>query len=187
MCLSSHAVRVTLTAEYEYAGCRRSGSGLFGRGARSVRLLLGVSKFGVDTARFGELIFEDDDPARRLQGGAAGDEFVGASGETELVAGVAAVSAVGALRGEEFRGVETTQERLPHTENVGGLAHAVRRVVFVVKSAGQSIDRAVGCFCLNGVSSFVYWTGPRGVKNGKDGERAGPRRNGGWVRRGPDD
>jgi hypothetical protein len=90
------------------------------------------------------------------------------------------------LRGKEFRGVETTQERLPHTENVGGLAHAVRRVVFVVKSAGQSIDRAVGCFCLNGVSSFVYWTGPRGVKNGKDGERACPRRNGGWVRRGPD-
>ena len=144
-------------------------------------MLLGVSKFGVDTARFGELIFENDDPARRLQRGTGGDEFVGASGDAQLVAGVAAVPAVGALRGKEFRGVETTQERLPHTENVGGLAHAVRRVVFVVEFSGQSIDRTVGCFCLNGVSSFGYWTGPRGVKNGKDRERAGPRRNGGWV------
>ena len=186
MCLSSHAVRVTLTAEYEYAGCRRSGSGLFGRGARSVRLLLGVSKFGVDASGFGELVFEDDDPARRLQRGTAGDEFVGAGGDAELVAGVAAVPAVGALRGEEFRGVETTQERLPDPENVGGLAHAVRRVIFVVEFAGQSTARAVGYFCLNGVSSFVYWTGPRGVKNGEERERAGPRRNGGWVRRGPD-
>jgi hypothetical protein len=82
------------------------------------------------------------------------------------------------LRGEEFRGVETTQERLPHTENVGGLAHAVRRVVFVVKSAGQSIDRAVGCFCLNGVSSFGYWTGPRGVKRQGTGESGPPAQRG---------
>ena len=142
---------------------------------------MALLEFGVDAPGFGELIFEDDDPARRLQGGTGGDEFVGAGGDAQLVAGGAAMPAAGALRGEEFRGVETTQERLPHTEDVGGLAHAVSGIVFVVKFAGQSIACAVGCFCLNGVSSFVYWTDPRDVKNGMDRKRAGPRRNGGWV------
>ena len=150
------------------------GSVLFGRGARYVRLLLGVSKFGVDTSGFGELVFEDDDAARGLQRGTTGDEFVGAGGDTELVAGVAAVSALGALGGEEFRGVETAQERLPDAEDVGGLAHAVCRVIFVVEFAGQSIACAVGCFCLDGVSSFVCWTGPPGVKNDKERELLAP-------------
>lgn len=104
-----------------------------------------MSKFGVDTSGFGELVYEDDDAARRLQGGTAGDEFMGAGGDTELVAGVAAVSAVGALRGEEFRGVETAQECLSDAEDVGGLAHAVGGVVFVVEFAGQCVDCAVGC------------------------------------------
>ncbi|WP_455710521.1 hypothetical protein [Rhodococcus globerulus] len=97
-------------------------SGLFRRVGGPVLPQLGVLEFGVDTAGFGELIFENDDAARRLQRGAAGDEFVGAGGDTELVAGVAAVPAVGALRGEEFRGVETTQECLSDAEDVGGRA-----------------------------------------------------------------
>jgi hypothetical protein len=126
-----------------------------------------VSKFGVDTAGFGELIFEDDDPARRLQRGTAGDEFVGAGGDTELVAGVAAVPAIGALRGEEFRSVETTQESLPDPEDVGGLAHAVGGVVFVVEFVGQC---TAGGFYLNGSLLSV---------NGRDPRRRGGRRGSG--------
>ena len=104
-------------------------------------------EFGVDTPGFGELVFEDDDAARGLEWGAGGDEFVGAGGDAQLIARVTAVPTARALWGEEFRGIEAAQERLPDTENVGGVAHAVGGIVFVVELAGQL---AGGFVCRDG-------------------------------------
>ena len=55
-------------------------------------------KFGVDCVGVCELIFEDDDAARRFECGAAVDQFTGPGRDPQLIAGVAAVSAFGALR-----------------------------------------------------------------------------------------
>lgn len=104
-------------------------------------------EFGVHTPGFGELVFEDDDPARGLEWGAGGDEFVGTGGDAQLMARVTAVPTIGALRGEELRGVEAAEERLPDTENFGGVAHAVGGIVFVVELAGQF---AGGFVCRDG-------------------------------------
>ena len=54
-------------------------SPLFGSSTGSVAMLL--LEFGVDAARFGELVFEDDDAARGIKWCAGGDEFVGACGD----------------------------------------------------------------------------------------------------------
>jgi hypothetical protein len=50
----------------------------------------------VDALGFLELVFEDDDAAGGLDGGALVDEFAGAGRYAQLVAGVAAVAAFGA-------------------------------------------------------------------------------------------
>ena len=125
-------------------------------------------EFGVDAARFGELVFEDDDPARSLKWSAGGDEFVRAGGDAQLIARVASVPTGGALRGEEFRGIEAAQEPLPDTEKFGGVAHAVGGIVFVVELAGQV---AGGSVCRNGGLLSLEWTGPpaRGCAGGRDG------------------
>ena len=60
----------------------------------------GAVKFGVDGAGFSELVFKDDDAARRVQSGTVIDEFSGPGRDPQLIAGVAAVSALGALWGE---------------------------------------------------------------------------------------
>lgn len=52
--------------------------------------------FGVDALGFLELVLEDDDAAGGFDGGALVDEFPGAGGDAQLVAGVAAVAAIGA-------------------------------------------------------------------------------------------
>lgn len=39
-----------------------------------------LGEFGVKFEGFGALVFEDDDPAGRLEGGALVDEFAGAGG-----------------------------------------------------------------------------------------------------------
>jgi hypothetical protein len=57
-------------------------------------------KFGVDGVGLSELIFKDDDAARRIEGGAVVDQFTSPCCDPQLISGVAAVSAVGALRGE---------------------------------------------------------------------------------------
>lgn len=54
--------------------------------------------FGVEALGFLELVLEDDDAARGLDGGSLIDEFPGAGGNAQLVAGVASVSALGAQR-----------------------------------------------------------------------------------------
>ena len=57
-------------------------------------------KFGVDGVGLSELIFKDDDAARRIEGGTAVDQFTSPRSDPQLIAGVAAVSALGALRCE---------------------------------------------------------------------------------------
>ena len=75
--------------------------------ARWVGLVVEAAvKFGVDGVGFGELIFEDDDAARGVECGAVVDEFAGSGRDPQLVTGVAAVSALRALRCEQFRLVE---------------------------------------------------------------------------------
>ncbi len=50
----------------------------------------------VDALGFFELVLEGDDPAGGFHGGAGVDEFAGAGGDAQLIAGVAAVAALGA-------------------------------------------------------------------------------------------
>ena len=57
-------------------------------------------KFGVDGVGLSELIFKDDDAARRIEGGAVVNQFTSTRRDPQLIAGVAAVSALGALRCE---------------------------------------------------------------------------------------
>ena len=144
---------------------RGSGLGVLSAGSLVVLRLL---KLGVDAAGFGELVFEDDDSARGLERGAGGDEFVGAGGDAQLVARVAAVPTGGALRGEEFRGIEAAQEGLSYAEEFGGVAHAVGGIVFVVESAGQVTG---GLLCRDGGLLSLEWTKPpaRGCAGGPDG------------------
>ncbi|OQM77807.1 hypothetical protein B0E55_06300 [Rhodococcus sp. 66b] len=139
---------------------------LFRRGTGSVVVVL--LEFGVDAARFGELVFEDDDPARGLEWGAGGDEFVCAGGDAQLIARVAAVPTRGALWGEQFRGIEAAQESLPYAEEFGGVAHAVGGIVFVVELAGQV---AGGLLCRDGGLLSLEWTGPpaRGAPGAETG------------------
>ena len=56
-------------------------------------------KFGVDGAGLSELIFKDDDATRRVQSGTVIDEFSGPGRDPQLIAGVAAMSPLGALWG----------------------------------------------------------------------------------------
>jgi hypothetical protein len=55
-------------------------------------------EFGVDGLSLGELIFEDDDSARRLEGGTAVDQFTSPRRDPQLIAGIAAMAALRALR-----------------------------------------------------------------------------------------
>jgi hypothetical protein len=139
---------------------------LFRRGTGSVVVVL--LKFGVDATRFGELVLENDDPARSLEWSAGGDEFVCAGGHTQLIARVAAVPTRGALWGEQFRGIEAAQEPLPHAEEFGGVAHAVGGIVFVVELAGQV---AGGSLCRDGGLLSLRMDGAPGAgcTGGRDG------------------
>jgi len=125
-------------------------------------------EFGVDAAGFGELVFENDDSARSLERGAGGNKLVRAGGDTQLIARVAAVPTGRALRGEEFRSIEAAQKSLPNAEKLGGVAHAVGRIVFVVELAGQV---AGGSLCRDGGLLSLEWTGPpaRGAPGAETG------------------
>ena len=68
---------------------RSSGLSLAGR---VVSVIESAVQFGVDGLGFSELIFEDDDAARCVKGGAAVDEFASPGRDPQLVAGVATVS-----------------------------------------------------------------------------------------------
>lgn len=125
-------------------------------------------EFCVDAPGFGELVFEDDDPTRRLEGGAGRNKLVRAGGDTQLIARVAAVPTRGALWGEQFRGIEAAKEPLPHAEEFGGVAHAVGGIVFVVELAGQV---AGGSLCRDGGLLSLRMDGAPGAgcAGGRDG------------------
>ena len=57
-------------------------------------------EFGVNGLGLSELVFKDDDATRCIEGGAAIDQFTSPRGDPQLIAGVAAVTALGALRSE---------------------------------------------------------------------------------------
>src|SRR6185312_6680371 len=82
---------------------------------------------------FLELVFENDDPAGGLQGGALIDHLPRPGGQAQLVAGVAAVPAAGAVRVDQFRLVQATQEVLRGAEHLRGLADGVGRVVLIAE------------------------------------------------------
>lgn len=90
-------------------------------------------KFGVHCVGLSELIFKDDDAARRVERGAVIEEFTGPGRDPQLIAGVAAMSALGALGSEEFRLIEASQERLGGSQNLGSATHAVGGVVLVIE------------------------------------------------------
>jgi hypothetical protein len=97
--------------------------------------------FGVDALGFFELVFEDDDAAGGLDGGAVVDEFAGAGGDAQLVAGVASMAARGAERGDEAGFADGAEKALGGAELRGGPAHGVGGVVVVVEPA----ERVVCC------------------------------------------
>src|SRR4051812_47598107 len=63
-------------------------------------------EFGVATLSFVELVFEGDDAAGGVDGGAMVDQFPHPGGQAQLVPGVAAVPACGTLRGDQAGLVE---------------------------------------------------------------------------------
>ena len=85
---------------------RRSGPSIvIGRSATGVKAAV---EFGVDGLGLSELIFKDDDAARRIEGGTAVDQFTSPGGDPQLIAGIAPVSALGALGYEKFGLVEAS-------------------------------------------------------------------------------
>ena len=77
---------------------RRSGTYIAtGRGAPIVEAAV---KFSVDGVGRSELIFKDDDAARRIERGTTVDQFTSPRSDPQLISRVAAVSALGALRCE---------------------------------------------------------------------------------------
>jgi hypothetical protein len=106
-----------------------SGSG------RRVRGFGSAAVFGVEAQGLFELVFEDDDAAGGLDGGPVVDKFPGAGRDAQLVAGVAAVAALGAERGDQAGLADSAQEALGGAEHLGGPAHRVGGVVVVVEPA----------------------------------------------------
>ena len=95
--------------------------------------------FGVDALGFFELVFQDHDAAGGFDGRAAVDEFAGAGGDAQLVAGVAAVAAFGAQGGDQAVFAEGAEEARGGAEKLGGPAHGVGGVVVVVETAERII------------------------------------------------
>jgi len=102
-------------------------------------------ELGVDTLGFGELVFQDDDAAGGLQRVALVDQFTGAAGQPQLVAGVAAVAAGRALRLDQPGLAQAPQEPLRGAEYLGGPAHGVGGIVVIVELSGPGrLGRAGG-------------------------------------------
>ena len=86
------------------------------------------------------------------------DEFPGAGGDAQLVAGVAAVAALGAERGDQAGFADGAEEALGGAEHLGGPAHRVGGVVVVVETA-------VGVVCCHRTSLWNAWRGPGAVRH----------------------
>ena len=68
-------------------------------------------KLGDALVRYRESVFQADDALRGVQGQALIEQCSQSGGEFELAARVAAMSAAGAVRLENARGIEAAQER----------------------------------------------------------------------------
>src|SRR5690242_5447740 len=90
--------------------------------------------FFVDAPGLFELVFEDDDAAGSLDRSALVDEFAGASGDLQLVAGVAPVAALRAQGRDQAGFTERPQEGGCGAEHFGGPAHGVGGVVVVIET-----------------------------------------------------
>lgn len=100
---------------------------------RGVVLGAVVVQFGVELAGFVELILKNDDAARGLEAGALVDQFPHVSGETKLVARIASVLAGRALRRQELRFIQSTQNPGVVPSNSAAPVHRVGGMVFVVE------------------------------------------------------
>jgi hypothetical protein len=101
-------------------------------------------QFGIESVGLGELILQDNDSARRVEASSAVNQFTGPRRDPELIARVAAVSALGALRREQFRLIEASQESRGGSEYLRGATHAVRGVIVIIELSVQiTIGRTV--------------------------------------------
>src|SRR5690606_18932601 len=83
-----------------------------------------------------QLVLEDDDAAGILDLRALVDQFSGAGGDAQLVAGVTAVASVGAQRGDQAVLAERAEEGGGGAEHLGGPAHGVGGIVVIVELVG---------------------------------------------------
>jgi len=101
-----------------------------------------VVQLRIDGPGLGELIFENDDAARGIYCGTTIDQFAGSGRDSQLVTGVAAVSSLGALRDEQFRLVEASEESRSGAKNLRGATHRVRGIIFVIEFVVRAFDWA---------------------------------------------
>ena len=87
----------------------------------------------VNGVGLGELVLKDDDAAGGFQRGALIEELTGSGRDPQLISGVPAVSAFGALRSQELCLVKAPEKRRRGAQDPRGAAHAVGRIVFVVE------------------------------------------------------
>ncbi len=92
-------------------------------------------QFRVDAPCFFELVFQDDDAAGRLDGGALVDEFAGACCDAQLVAAIAAVAALRAERRNQPGLPDGPQKGGGRAEYLGRSPHGVGGVIVVVETA----------------------------------------------------
>jgi hypothetical protein len=71
---------------------------------------LALVELGVDAPGFVELVFQDDDAPRGVEGSAVVDQRPDPSGQPQLIAGVAAVSSGRALRDEQLHLIEAAEK-----------------------------------------------------------------------------
>lgn len=92
----------------------------------------GVLQSGVERLGLRELIFQDHDPARALQGVACVDQLAHPRGDPQLIARVATMPPFRALRGQQARTIKGAQKRLGDTKELGGATHAVGGEILVI-------------------------------------------------------
>ena len=125
--ISGHMPSALHTGNARRRHASRWRSRILRRGQRLVAV-----QFGVNAVSLGVLVLENDDLTRRVERGLLIEQLAGSGGGPQLVPGVPPEPATRAHRGDQLRGIETAEERLRDAENLGGVAHALRRKVLVV-------------------------------------------------------
>ena len=81
----------------------------------------------------GELVFQADDADGRSERHVLVEQGAYPLSEAEFGSAVAALAPGGAIGGQQSGGIEATQERRLHAEQVSGKAHGVGREILVVQ------------------------------------------------------